>query len=114
MVRSTEQVFQDQVNAHLRGDFDAMVANYADDAVLLAMDGARVGKAAIEKYLIETLSALHDAKLTPTGHIVQGDYVLFTWTGESDTMTIPYGVDTFVIHDGKIQLETVWLTMIPK
>ncbi len=114
MARSTEQVFQDHVRAHLEGDLSAMLANYADDAVLMAMDGARVGKAAIQEYLVVTLSALHDAQLTPTGHKVQGDFVLFTWSGVSEAATIPYGVDTFVIHDDKIQLETVWFTIVPK
>lgn len=114
MTRSTEQVFQDHVKAHLEGNLSAMVENYADDAVLMAMDGARVGKAAIEEYLVKTLSALHDAELSPTGHIVHGDFVLFTWAGESKTATIPYGVDTFVIRDDKIRLETVWFTIISK
>ena len=31
------------------------------------------------------------------------------WKAESDVATVPYGVDTFVIHDDKIKLQTVWL-----
>jgi ketosteroid isomerase-like protein len=114
MARSTEQVFQDHMKALLNGDFPALMADYADDAILMTPEGANVGKAAIQGYFINALSALPNAKLSPTGHIVQGDLVLFTWIGVSDVATIPHGVDTFVIRDDKIRLQTVWLTIAPK
>jgi len=114
MARSTEQVFQDHMTALLNGDFPALMADYADDAVLMTMDGANVGKAAIQGYFVNALSAMPNAKLSVTGHIVQEDFVLVTWTGVSDVATVPHGVDTFVIHDDKIRLQTVWFTIVPK
>jgi ketosteroid isomerase-like protein len=114
MARSTEQVLQHHDQALLKGDFRALMADYADDAVLMTMEGACVGKAAIQEWFAQALSALPNGKLTVTGHIVQGDFVLLTWTGVSDVATIPYGVDTFVIHDDKIRLQTVWFTAVPK
>jgi ketosteroid isomerase-like protein len=114
MARSTEQVLQDHMSALLSGDFPALMADYADDAVLMTMDGANVGKAAIQGYFASALSAMPNAKLSLTGHVVHGDFVLVTWTGVSDVATIPHGVDTFVIHDDKIRLQTVWLTAVPK
>lgn len=117
MARSTEQVFQDHVKAHLKahadGDFAAMMVNYADDAVLMTIDSVKVGKAAIQEYIAEVTLAMPDAKMLPLEHNVHGDFVLFTWDGVTDAMTV-HGVDTFVIHDDKIQLETVWFTIIPK
>lgn len=114
MARSTEQVFQDHIRALLNGDFPALMADYAADAVLMTMDGANVGKTAIQGYFVNALAALPNFKLSLTGHIVQGDFVLFTWTAVSDVATVPHGVDTFVIHDDKIRLQTVWLTAVPK
>jgi hypothetical protein len=55
-----------------------------------------------------------NAKLSDTGHLVHGDLVLVTWTGVSDVATIPQGVDTFVIRDDRIQLQTIWFTVVPK
>ena len=92
MARSTEQVFQDHMRALLNGDFPALMADYADDAVLMTMDGANVGKAAVQGYFVNALSALPNAKLSLTGHIVHGDFVLATWTGVSDVATIPHSV----------------------
>lgn len=35
--RSTEQVFQDHMRALLNGDFPALMADYADDAILMTI-----------------------------------------------------------------------------
>jgi len=114
MARSTEQIFQDHMRALLNGDFPALMADYADDAILMTMDGANVGKAAIQAYFVNSLSAMPNTRLSPTGHVVHKDAVLLTWTGVSDVATVPHGVDTFVIHDDKIWLQTVWFTIVPK
>jgi hypothetical protein len=114
MVRSTELIFQDHMRALLNGDFPALMADYADDAILMTMDGPNVGKAAIQQYFINSLSAMPNTKLSPGGHVVHGDYVLLNWTGVSDVATVPHGVDTFVIQDDKIRLQTVCFMVIPK
>jgi hypothetical protein len=114
MARSTEQVFQHHSTSLDSGDLAALMADYADDAVLMTMDGAHVGKAAIQAFFVNTLSAMPNVKLMLTGHIVHGDYVLVTWTGVSDVATIPQGVDTFVIHDDKIRLQTAWFAVVAK
>jgi ketosteroid isomerase-like protein len=114
MARSTEQVYEHHMKALLGGDFVALMADYADDAVLLTMDGANVGKSAIQGFFVNALSAMPNSKLSSTGHSVHGDYVLTTWVGDSDVATVPYGVDTFVIRDDKIRLQTVWFTVVPK
>lgn len=114
MARSTEQVLLEHVDALLRGDFPAMMADYADDAVLMTMNEANVGKEAIQGYFIRSLSAMPNAVMTPTGHKVHGDSALFTWTMTSDVAELPAGVDTFVIKDDKILLQTVWYMVVPK
>lgn len=80
-----------------------MLADYADDAVLLTMEGAFVGKAAIQGFFVNSLSAMPNAKISFTGHVVHGDLVLITWTGDSDVATIPHGADSFVIEDDRIR-----------
>ena len=114
MARSTEQIYQHHMNALTNGDLTAFIADYADDAVLMTMEGAHVGKDAIQTYFVNALSAMPNTKISPTGHMVQGDFVLLTWTGVSDVATVPHGVDTFVIRDDKIRLQTVCFMVIPK
>jgi len=113
MARSTEQIFQDHVGAFIRNDLQGVMADYADDAVLMTMEGVSVGKAAIQDFFANVLS-MPNLKLSGTGEKVHGDFLLCTWTGESDVARFPNGVETFVIHNDKIRLQTVWFTMVPK
>jgi len=39
---------------------------------------------------------------------------IFIWPAESDVATISQGVDTFVIRDDRIRLQTMWFTATPK
>ena len=114
MARSTQQVFNDHMDALARGDMPALMADYADDAVMLTIDQAYVGKAAIQGFFAATFAAMPHAKLTGTGLQVQGDYLLVSWTGDSDTVTVPNGNDTFYIHGDKIHMQSVWFTLLPK
>jgi hypothetical protein len=114
MARSTEEIYQHHMNALMNGDFSALIADYADDAALMTMEGAHVGKDAIQTYFVNALSAMPNTRLSPEGHVVHEDYVLLNWTGVSDVATVPHGVDTFVIHDDKIRLQTVCFMIVPK
>ncbi len=114
MTRTTDQVLLHHRDALLNGDFPALMADYADDAVLLTMDGAFTGKAAIQGFFANSMSSMPNLKLSFTGHAVHGDLVLVTWAGDSDVATIPQGADTFIIQDDKIRRQTVWFTVAPK
>jgi hypothetical protein len=114
MPRSTEQVFLDHINALSTGDFPALLADYAGDTVLMTMDGVCIGVDGVRGWFMSTLAANPNFKFNPTGYRVQDDYVIATWSGESDVATIPQGVDTFVIRDDRIRLQTLWFTATPK
>jgi len=90
------------------------MADYADDAVLMTMDGANVGKEAIGAYFINGASMLPNFRITSSQAQTVGDVVLMSWTADSDVATIPHGLDTFVIRDDKIVAQTVWNTIAPK
>lgn len=97
-----------------RGDLAALMADYAEDATLLTMDAVYTGKEAIQGFFIGSLTAMPNLVLTSTGEHVHGDVVLVSWTGDSDVARAPAGVDTFVIRDDRIRLQTVWFTVVPK
>jgi hypothetical protein len=114
MARSTEQVFLDHMRALANGDFPALMADYADDAVLMTLEGACAGKAEIAQWFISTTTANPNLVLTPKGYTVHGDVVLLNWGGEGEVASIPHGVDTFVIKDDQIRLQTVWFAVTLK
>jgi ketosteroid isomerase-like protein len=114
MARSTDQVLQDHITALQNGDFAALMADYADDAVLMTMDGAFAGKDAVQGWFGSTLGAMPNARVWFTGSRVEGEYALVTWAADSDVASVSQGVDTFVVTRDKIRLQTVWFTVTPK
>jgi ketosteroid isomerase-like protein len=114
MARSTEQVVQDHIMALIGGDMVKLMADYADDAVLLTLDGGFVGKAAIQAFFEGTLKGMPNLEFSPGQTAVEGDTLLVTWSAESETVSIPQGVDTFVVRDDKIQRQTAWSPVVPK
>jgi ketosteroid isomerase-like protein len=113
MARSTKQVFDDHMAALESGDISKVMADYADDAILILPDGAVVGKPAIQAAFENMIQGSPNIKFT-SQDIVEGDTLLTIWSAESDTATMPQGVDTFVIRDGKIQRQTAWFVVNPK
>jgi predicted SnoaL-like aldol condensation-catalyzing enzyme len=113
MARSTEQVFQDHMGALARGDSYALKADYDDDSVLMTMDAIFSGREAILGFFTTVYTAMPNARLESVGMQVQGELVLFAWKATFDGGTIPHGVDTFVIRDDRIRVQTVWFTVGP-
>jgi uncharacterized protein (TIGR02246 family) len=114
MARSTEQVFQDHMAALASADMTKLMADYADDAVLLLLDGSFVGKEAIQAFFEGALQGMPNLEFSSGGVAVEGDTLLVRWSAESDTVSIPEAVDTFVIRDDRIQRQTAWTKMVPK
>lgn len=83
------------------GDLDAIMSDYAENAVFISdISGAIVGAAAI-RALMSAPSEL--SGIEPTAMHVEGDYLYVRWTANG----VRLGTDTFVVSDGKIVLQTV-------
>ena len=113
MTRSTEQVFSSHKDAILTGDFPKLLADYADESLLLTMDGTFAGKAAIEGFFQNLLSGQPNARVAFGNTVAEGDTLLLDWSAESDVATMPQGIDTFIIQDDKIQRPTIWFMVVP-
>jgi ketosteroid isomerase-like protein len=114
MARTTQQVFDAHKQAILNADFPNLLADYANDAVLMTMDGAFVGKEAIQGFFENLFKSQPNPKVSFGKSVVEGDMLLLEWSAESDVGTFPQGVDTFIIQDDKIQRQTMWFTFVPK
>ena len=113
MARSTKQVFDDHMAAVEDGDISKIMADYADDAIVITPDGALVGRQAIHAAWEQMSQGFPNMKFTGKT-IVEGDTVLTIWSAECDTATFPQGVDTFIIREDKIQRQTAWFVVTPK
>jgi len=114
MTRTTEQVFQAHVNAVQSGDSQRVMADYADDALLMTVDGAFVGKAAIQSFFMNQFSDHPIKKASIDNRWVQNDTMLVEWSAESDVDHLPQAVDTYIIQGDKIARHTTWFRWIPK
>jgi predicted SnoaL-like aldol condensation-catalyzing enzyme len=113
VTRSSQDVLAAHLDALGKGDLDLILADYREDSVLLTAQGVFEGKAMIEAFFTQALGALPQAKFKATGIYPAGDAVLLHWTAESPGGRIDDGVDTFVVDDGAIQLQTASFTITP-
>jgi ketosteroid isomerase-like protein len=114
MVRSTQEVFDHHRSAFEPPNLEKLMADYADDAILLTLDGEFVGKQAIRGFFQNAFESLPNFKVSFDKTAVAGDTFLLEWSGEADNAIIPHGVATFNIRDGMIQRQTEWMVMAPK
>lgn len=111
--RTPEEVFTHHGQALGAEDLDAILMDYADDAILISPSGVRRGKDAIRQFFAELLQALPKAQWGLK--TIYADNVLFLeWTADSARANVSDGVDTFLFENGLITLQTVRNTIVPK
>lgn len=95
-----------------KSDVDAMMADYADDAIVLEAGQAIQGKAAI-RALLERLFPKQPAGAAPSGMATmkitkrwaEGDVGFFNWENGP-----AHGTDEFIVHGGKIAVQSVFIS----
>ena len=107
MTRTSEEVFAHHATALGAGDLDELVADYADDAVLITPKGALRGKDGARALFGALFGDLPEASLAVKTQIFEGDVLFLEWSADSAPSRIDDGVDTFVFRDGLIQVQTV-------
>jgi len=101
------EVFDRHFSHELDGDLDAILSDYAPDAVVATPGGIGSGHDFIRKNYEQVLPLIGVLELTPSIH-VQGDVVYLTFRGHRDGKDELLGTDTFVIRDNLIQMHTFY------
>jgi ketosteroid isomerase-like protein len=112
MARTTQEVLDSHIGAIDTGDFETLIRDYADDAVVVTFDGTFTGKEAIAGFFQNSFGQFPNLKFNYDQTVVMGDTVLLAWSATSDVGT-GRGGDTFIIQDGEIQRQTVWFEVFP-
>ena len=113
MTRTPEQVFDHHIQALKDGDLDELVADYADDAVLITAAGVARGSAGIRAAFGQLSSSLSLDDLKVKTQVYEGDVLLLEWVLDTDAARVD-GVDTFVFADGLIRVQTISQSVHPK
>jgi uncharacterized protein (TIGR02246 family) len=113
--RPAEEVFRHHARALIAGDLDEIVSDYADDALFITGTGARRGKDGVR----EAFAAIFEDLPTPQWYvhtrILEGDVLFLEWsaTATAAGARADDGVETFLVRDGEIVLQTMHYTVQP-
>jgi ketosteroid isomerase-like protein len=111
MTRTPQEVFAHHAQALGAGDLDEIVADYADDSILITPAGAMRGKDGVRAAFATLLADVPNAAWDLKTQIYEGDVLLLEWTADSTAGPVDDGVDTFVFRDGLITVQTVRYSM---
>jgi len=115
-MRTPREVFDHHVEALNEANIDQVAFDYAEDAFLITRDDKVIrGREAIKAWFNGVLSGpLIGAKFEATTLIIEADILYLEWQGTGTTHTAS-SVDTFVIRDREIRVQTVKiLSLAPK
>jgi len=102
---STESVLAHHLQALGEADIDAIMSDYAENAVLITPGGPLHGLDAIRQ-LFEGMIADPMISFEILQQAIEGEVAYIVWKAETKRLSIPLGTDTFVIRDGKIVAQT--------
>lgn len=109
--RSPQEVFAHHAQALGAEDLDGIVADYADDAVIITPSRVLRGKDGVRENFVQLLGEVPQAAWDIKNSVYEGDAMLLEWAAEGGGNRIDDGVDTFIFRDGMIRLQTIRYTL---
>jgi len=111
------EILEHHNTAVLGNDYEGMIADYTDDAVLITVSGTYVGKEAIGGALQQLMRDMPN--MQPEGSStsllkIERDTLLLRWSAQSGKGTITDAVDTIVLRGDKIWRQTTSFEIVPK
>src|SRR5258707_10787005 len=110
MTRTPQEVFAHHGQAFGAGDLDEIVADFADDAVVITPAGVKRGKDGVREAFTQLFADLPNAVWDLKTQIYEDDVLLLEWAADAAESRAD-AVDTFVFRDGLIHAETVHYTL---
>jgi hypothetical protein len=111
VARTPQEIFQHHAEALGAADIDAIVSDYADDAIFITPDGMLRGKDGVRQAFEKLTSDVPGAEWELPTQLYEDDILLLEWTATSAHTKVEDGIDTFVFRDGLIRVQTVRYTL---
>jgi ureidoacrylate peracid hydrolase len=112
-VRTAPEVYEHHTHAMINGDLDEIVSDYAEDAVFITPTGVLRGREGVRKGFTRIFRELPDPQWHVHTRVLDGDMLFLEWTAQSDGARAEDGVETLLVRDGAIALQTVHYTVQP-
>ena len=104
----TRHVLETHMTAVDSGDLDAILSDYAADALLLTLEGTYRGHVQIrpvwKKLLMDVFTK--DADFTMVREAVEGEVAFIVWSLKSKRIRITLATDTYLVRAGKLVVQT--------
>ncbi|HTR46980.1 MAG TPA: nuclear transport factor 2 family protein [Verrucomicrobiae bacterium] len=108
--RTPEQVVNHHWEAFTHRDLEAVLSDYADDAIFIAPNQTVQGKAALRQMFSKFLTGTASAQAPPSFEVKvtsDGDVGYEHWVSNAGKPNAMEGTDAFVVRHGKILFHTV-------
>jgi hypothetical protein len=111
--RSADEVFHDHLQRASDGDVEGDIEqNYAEDVVLLDNGIVRHGRQGTRDAAAQLEADAPGATYTYVATHVFDELAYLEWTADSDGVRIEQGVDSFLIRDGLIRVQTIYYRVV--
>ncbi len=105
---STAEVVKRHLGALIARDLDGILKDYAQDAVMMTNQApvALCGRAALRAFWTQALAVFTPqvlGEMNISQQLIEKDVAFIVW---SAGQVMPFGSDTFIVHDGKIVSQT--------
>lgn len=116
LTAQTEATLHHRLKCFADGDIDGIMSDFADDAVLIGMEGVVDNIAGIRAMFTTIITEYipKGSTITMKLALARGTVAYILWSAESPSFSIPVGSDTFVMRDGKIIAQTFAAHIQPK
>ncbi|MDX1651475.1 MAG: nuclear transport factor 2 family protein [Brumimicrobium sp.] len=113
--RSAREVFEDHLKLAKNGELEKdLIRNCAEDIVLLTNYGTFYGFEGVREATELLNNQLPDGIYEYKLKMNHGEMCFLHWKGDSHQSRIEDGADSFLIREGKIQVQTIYYTVNTK
>lgn len=104
----TEKVVEHHIQSGNDRNIEEVMRDYADDAILIAPGGVLFkGKQAIRTSFEQLMAQDTGSAVVPNQKVFEGEVGYVVWTMDAGTAGAAHGSDTFIVRNGKIEVQTV-------
>ncbi|HEU4741470.1 MAG TPA: nuclear transport factor 2 family protein [Meiothermus sp.] len=112
--RSTREVLEDHLRLAQAGELEEdLRRNYAPDVVLLCRSGVLQGLEGARASREELRRELPQARFDYLAVLTYGEVGFLEWRAEGSGVRVDDGADSYLIQDGRIQVQTIHYTVKP-
>lgn len=104
----TKEIFEHHGKAFWEGDLEAVMADYAEESILITPDGTYAGTTEIRNFFQGALKNFpKDSTTSQTiKTVIKNDVAYVIWNCKTPKFELSYATDSFIIQNGKIIRQT--------